>query len=565
MIIAELSKVITLAAKNAGYNEVLSVIKSNRPDLCDYQCDEVFKLAKVYHKSPIEIGESIVDSLNKTDDFDDYFEKVEFCKPGFINLTLSNKFINNTLIKMANTDKFNLIKPEKSLTFVLDYGGPNVAKPLHVGHLRPAIIGESIKRIINYVGHKTISDVHLGDIGLPIGEVIYACLRDKFTPSDITLSYLNRVYPEMSSIVKENKEIKEECASIIKDVQDKKNYLDYWRVICDISVNDIKRLYKYLDVSFDYWLSESDAYLYIPKVKKFLEDKNLLKESEGAKVVFVNKDTDKVNYPPLIFQKSNGAYLYESSDLGTIYQRMEDFNPDYILYVTDARQQLHFEQVFRVCEMSNMTKDTKLLHLPHGTINGMDGKPYKTRSGETPKLDSLFSEIREIFISKKESNKNMSEEDIRKIVNSIIKFADFQNGRDRDYIFDINKFSDTQGKTGPYILYTYLRMNKIIEKYESNINNLSNNIYNNCDRDLRISLLEFESSVMSAFKEFKPNYIADYVYNLCVLMNSFYQNNHIANIEDDTKLNDWISVIKLANIVIRDMLNLLIIDIPTEM
>lgn len=565
MIIAELSKVITLAAKNAGYNEVLSVIKSNRPDLCDYQCDEVFKLAKVYHKSPIEIGESIVDSLNKTDDFDDYFEKVEFCKPGFINLTLSNKFINNTLIKMANTDKFNLIKPEKSLTFVLDYGGPNVAKPLHVGHLRPAIIGESIKRIINYVGHKTISDVHLGDIGLPIGEVIYACLRDKFTPSDITLSYLNRVYPEMSSIVKENKEIKEECASIIKDVQDKKNYLDYWRVICDISVNDIKRLYKYLDVSFDYWLSESDAYLYIPKVKKFLEDKNLLKESEGAKVVFVNKDTDKVNYPPLIFQKSNGAYLYESSDLGTIYQRMEDFNPDYILYVTDARQQLHFEQVFRVCEMSNMTKDTKLLHLPHGTINGMDGKPYKTRSGETPKLDSLFSEIREIFISKKESNKNMSEEDIRKIVNSIIKFADFQNGRDRDYIFDINKFSDTQGKTGPYILYTYLRMNKIIEKYESNINNLSNNIYNNCDRDLRISLLEFESSVMSAFKEFKPNYIADYVYNLCVLMNSFYQNNHIANIEDDTKLNDWISVIKLANRVIRDMLNLLIIDIPTEM
>lgn len=565
MIIAELSKVITLAAKNAGYNEILSVIKSNRPDLCDYQCDEVFKLAKVYHKSPIEIGESIVDSLNKIDDFDDYFEKVEFCKPGFINLTLSNKFINNTLIKMANTDKFNLNKPEKSLTFVLDYGGPNVAKPLHVGHLRPAIIGESIKRIINYVGHKTISDVHLGDIGLPIGEVIYACLRDKLTPSDITLSYLNRVYPEMSSIVKENKEIKEECASIIKDVQDKKNYLDYWRVICDISVNDIKRLYKYLDVSFDYWLSESDAYLYIPKVKKFLEDKNLLKESEGAKVVFVNKDTDKVNYPPLIFQKSNGAYLYESSDLGTIYQRMEDFNPDYILYVTDARQQLHFEQVFRVCEMSNMTKDTKLLHLPHGTINGMDGKPYKTRSGETPKLDSLFSEIREIFISKKESNKNMSEEDIRKIVNSIIKFADFQNGRDRDYIFDINKFSDTQGKTGPYILYTYLRMNKIIEKYESNINNLSNNIYNNCDRDLRISLLEFENSVMSAFKEFKPNYIADYVYNLCVLMNSFYQNNHIANIEDDTKLNDWISVIKLANRVIRDMLNLLIIDIPTEM
>ena len=565
MILDELSNILTSIANRLGYNENLRVIKSNRPDLCDYQCDEVFKLTKIYHKSPIEIGNEIISEINKMDNFNNYFEKVEFCNPGFINIIISNKFINHLLKLMNTNDKFNLKIPEKIDTFVLDYGGPNVAKPLHVGHMRPAIVGESIKRIINYIGHKTIADVHLGDIGLPIGEVIYACLRDKKNPNDITLEYLNKVYPEMSLLVKENKEIKEECASIIKDVQDKNNYLDYWKKICEISIQDIKRLYNYLDVSFDYWLSESDAYNYIPKVKEFLIEKNLLKESHGAKVVFVNKDDDKIEYPPLIFQKSNGAYLYESSDLGTIWQRIEDFNPDYILYVTDQRQSMHFEQVFRVCNLSGMTKNTKLIHLPHGTINGLDGKPYKTRGGKTPKLDELLNEVKEIFINKKDSNKNMSDQDIKKIVNSILKFADLQNGRDKDYIFDINKFSDTQGKTGPYVLYTYLRINKIIEKYESNINNLSNNIYNNYDRDLRISILDFENYLNNAFKEFKPNYIAEYIYNLCVSMNSFYQNNHIANLTDNEKLNDWISILKLANRIIKEMLNLLIIDIPSEM
>lgn len=565
MILDELSNILTNVAQSCGYKEHLRVIKSNRPDLCDYQCDEVFKLTKIYHKSPIEIGEELVSKINELDNFSDYFDKVEFCKPGFINIIVSNKFINNSLKLMASSPKFNLSIPSKQETFVLDYGGPNVAKPLHVGHMRPAIVGESIKRIINYMGHKTISDVHLGDIGLPIGEVIYAILRDGLSVDDITLEYLNKVYPEMSALVKVDEDVKRECATIIKDVQDKKNYLDYWKKICEISSNDIKRLYEYLGVSFDYWYGESDAYLYIPKVKNYLLDKKLLVDSEGAKVVFINKDDDKVKYPPLIFEKSNGAYLYESSDLGTIWQRMEDFNPDYILYVTDARQSMHFEQVFRVCEKSGITKDTKLIHLPHGTINGLDGKPYKTRSGETPKLDDLFNDVKEIFISKKESNKDMSEIDIKKIVNSILKFADLQNSRDRDYIFDINKFSDTQGKTGPYILYTYLRMNKIISKYENNINNLSNKIYNNYDRDLRIGILDFENYINSAFKEFKPNYIAEYIYNLCVLMNSFYQNNHIDSLTDKDNLNDWVSVIKLSNDIIKEMLNLLIIDIPTEM
>ena len=564
MIIDTLSNLITTIANKLGFTEDLRVIKSNRPDLCDYQCDEVFKLAKIYHKSPIEIGEALVSEMNKIDNFSDYFDKVEFCKPGFINLTLSNKFINTSLKLMSNEDKFGF-KIDKKKTYVVDYGGPNIAKPLHVGHLRPAIVGEAIKRIIDYTGNKTISDVHLGDIGLPIGEVIYACLRDKVSPNDITLDYLNKVYPEMSKIIKEDELVKEECASIIKEVQDKTNYLDYWKKICSVSIEDIKRLYKYIDVNFDYWYSESDAYEYIPKVEKILEDEKLLKDSEGAKVVFINKDTDKIEYPPLIFKKSNGAYLYQSSDLGTIYQRMQDFNPDYILYVTDARQGMHFEQVFRVSKLSGISKNTELLHLPHGTINGLDGKPYKTRSGDTPKLDELFNEVKEIFVSKKESNKDMQKSDIDKIVNSIIKFADLQNSRDKDYIFDINKFSDTQGKTGPYILYTYLRINKIIEKYSKDINKITENIYNSYDRELRLKLLEFETALKNSLEEFKPNYIADYIYNLCVLMNSFYQNNHIANIDDQVKLNDWVSVLDLANRIIIELLKLLMIDIPTEM
>ena len=560
-----LSDLLTNISNKLGYKEVLNVVKSNRLDLCDFQCNDIFTLSKIYHKSPIEIGEQLVQSINDIEDFSNYFDKVEFCKPGFINITVSNKFINNYLKLMNNNNKFNINMPDKKDTYVIDYGGPNVAKPLHVGHMRPAIVGESIKRIIEYMGHKTIADVHLGDIGLPIGEVIYACLRDNIKPNEITLEYLNKVYPEMSKLIKEDEEIKESCASIIKDVQDKKNYLDYWKVICDISVSDIKRLYKYLDVSFDYWYGESDAYNYIPYVQKILEDKKLLEDSQGAKVVFVNKDTDKIEYPPLIFQKSNGAYLYDSSDLGTIYQRMQDFNPNYILYITDDRQSMRFEMIFRVCEMSGISRDTKLLHLPNGTINGIDGKPYKTRSGDTPKLDDLFNEVKNIFVSKKETNKNMSDEDIKIIVNSILKFADLQNSRDKDYIFDINKFSDTTGKTGPYILYTYLRMNKIINKYDSDINKLTNNIYNNYDRSLRMTLLDLESYLNMSLKEFKPNYIAEYLYNLCVVLNSFYQNNHIANLKDLDKLNDWICVIKLSNKIIKELLKLLIIDIPTEM
>lgn len=562
-----LENIITDVTNSLGYTvDSMTVIKSNRPDLCDYQCDQVFKLAKQYHKNPMEIGEEITHKINELENFNDYFEKVEFVRPGFINITLSNNFINNKLKNMYNNPKFDIKLPSVKETYFMDYGGPNVAKPLHVGHMRTAIVGEAIKRIINYFGHKTISDVHLGDYGLQIGEVIYGIKEKNMDIKDLTIKDLDYIYPEMSKRCKEDEALKEKCASITKDLQDgNKEYYEYFKKICEVSVSDIKNIYNYLDVHFDLWLGESDSYPYIPKVEQLLDSKHLLEASEGARVVYVNREDDKVEIPPLLFKKANGAYMYPATDLGSIYQRVEDYNPDHILYVVDNRQALHFEQVFRTCQLSGLIDESKLEHLGYGTVNGLDGKPYKTRSGDTPKLQNLFEQVKEIFESAKEENKNKSESDKNIIVNSILKFADLQNSRERDYIFDIEKFSGLVGKTGPYILYTYVRINKIIEKFTNDVNNLTDNIYNNYDRDLRVKLLDLEYELNLAFENRKPNYLVDYIYDLCVLVNAFYQNNHIINLDDEIKRNDWISVLKLSNKIIKEMLNLLAIEIPTEM
>ena len=559
MIISELNSVLSSITNSLGYNNV-SVRKSNN---ADYQCDDLFRLAKEFKKSPSDIGNEIIDSLKKYEKYDYYFKEVEFCNPGFINITLSDLFINDSIRYMNENKKFG-IKMHKPNTYVIDYGGPNIAKPLHVGHMRPAIVGESIKRIIKYFNHNVIADVHYGDFGLQIGEVIYGIKKKNINIDDVTLEDLNIIYPEISSLCKEDESIKDECAKITKDLQDgNKEYEIYYKKILELSLTDIKRIYKYLDVDFDLWYGEMDSRKYIPLVEKELEDKNLITLSEGAKVVDVKEDTDSKELPPLIFKKSNGAYLYGSTDMATIYQREKDFNPDYILYVTDLRQALHFKQVFRASLKSGIT-DAKLEHLGFGTINGMDGKPYKTRSGETPKLDYLYNDVKNIFLNSKESNKDMSNEDTEKIVNAILKFADLQNNRDRDYIFDIEKFSNVVGKTGPYMLYTYLRLNKIIE-LEKNSDKLSNIIYNVVDRNLRLKILELDEALNKAFNERMPSYIADYIYDLAVLANNFYQNNHISSCSDLENKNDWLYIINLTKKIIKEMLNLIVINIPTIM
>lgn len=550
---------------NLGYEMPAKIIVSNRKDLCDYQFDGSFSYAKVLHKSPIEISETIVKMWESIYKEDTSLKKIEAVKPGFINFTLSDEFINETLNKMNEEPKFG-IKMPKSETIVIDYGGPNIAKPLHVGHLRSAIVGESIKRILEYCGHNVISDVHLGDYGLQIGQVIYGLKKENIELEDITIDILDRIYPSMSALCKSDESVKEECARITKELQDgNAEYHKYFKRIKELSSKDIKRIYDYLDVHFDYWYGEADAYKYISKVTEELETKKILETSEGAKIVNVIKESDDLEVPPLIYQKQNGAYLYGTTDLATIYQRIEDYHPNRILYVTDLRQALHFKQVFRVCEKLGYTKNTTFEHLGFGTVNGSDGKPYKTRAGSAPKLDSLFKETKEAFLVSNPKNDEMDESDLDILVNAIIKFADLQNNREKDYIFDINKFSTVVGKTGPYILYTYLRINSILEKEEYSILRLNKEVYNETDRCLRIKLLELENTLKYSLDTRLPSVLANYLYEICVNMNAFYEKNHINNLEDKNKKENWLFLLNLANKILKEMLELLSIKIPKKM
>lgn len=567
-MLEKLEALITKITNKIGYKvDKMRVIKSNRPDLCDYQCDDVFKLAKEFHKNPLVIGEEIVSELKKIDNFDTYFKQVEFVRPGFINMTLSNIFINNNIKDMVDSENLGIAKAISPEMYVIDYGGPNVAKPLHVGHMRTAIVGESIKRIIKYKGHNVISDIHLGDYGLQIGQVIYGIKQENKSLNDIDIEFLDYIYPKMSGLCKENAEIKEKCAEITKELQDgNEEYTHLWKKIMEVSVSDMKQAYDYLDVHFDYWYGESDAYSYLEETNNILSTKGMLTESEGALIVDVSKPEDKKEVPPLLFRKSNGAYLYASTDLATIVQRVKDFSPEHILYVVDNRQALHFEQVFRTCDMANILAYNKLEYLGYGTVNGEDGKPYKTRNGTAPKLQNLFEQTKDILVSKTEMKDKISDEDIDKIVNSILKFADLQNNRERDYIFDISKFSEVTGKTGPYILYTYLRIHKIISELDNvDYSSLTDNIYNEFDRDLRLKILELPVAFDMAFTNRMPSFIAEYLYDLCVLTNAFYQNNHINSEKDEIKKNDWVNILNITSMIIKEMLSLLVINIPDSM
>ena len=537
------------------------VIPSNRPDLCDFQIDEAFKLAKELHKSPFEIANDIVEKIKNINNINDVLVKIEVVN-GFINLTINDEFISKMVTTINKDNKYGVTEDHKKV--VMDYGGPNVAKPLHVGHLRSAIIGESIKRILTYKGNEVIADVHLGDYGLQIGEVIYAIQHDGKKDEEITLDYLNEAYPRMSGICKENEDIKKECEEITKKMQEgDPEYNRLCDIICDISIADIKDIYKQLDVSFDLWESERSAYNYIKDVENILKDKGLLYESQGAQVVNVAEETDSKEIPPMIFQKSNGAYLYGTTDMATIYDRENKYQPDNMLYITDDRQSMHFTQVFRASLKSGIT-DATLEHQGYGTVNGTDGKPFKTRAGNAPSLRDLLNETEDIFIEKKEDNKNMSKEDLNKIVNAIVKFADLQNNLTNDYIFDINKFSNTSGKTGPYLQYTVLRLKKIIEQ-EGCPSELSSTIYNEVDRNLRLKLLALPSALDKAYESRMPSYLVDYVYDLANEANNFYQNNHIAGLEDINKKNDWLYVLNLTVNVLTDMLELIGIKIPSYM
>lgn len=563
MIKKEIETIVKKVLEELNITDVLVEIKpSNRKDLCDYQYDGAFSLAKLLHKSPLEIGNEILEKLQEKQS--PMFSKIELLPPGFLNFTLSNEKINEILNKMLTNEKFSIELPEKE-TVIIDYGGPNIAKPLHVGHLRSAIVGESIKRILKYLGHTVISDVHLGDYGLQIGQVIYGLKKENIKIEHITLEKLEEIYPKISGLCKEDEHTKEICATITKELQDNnKEYQEYFKKIKEISSKDIKRIYDYLDVHFDLWYGESDAYPYIEKLTPILEEKKLLKESEGAKIIEIKKETDTKEIPPLVYQKGNKAYLYGTTDLGTIYERMSH-NPTSILYVADKRQALHFESVFRVCEKIGYKKNTKFEFLGFGTVNGNDGKPFKTRAGNSPKLDTLFKEVKDAFLISNEKNETMKESDLDILVNAIIKFADLQNNREKDYIFDIKKFSEVIGKTGPYLLYTYIRIENILKNEQQVEKTLNNKIYNDVDRALRIKLLELNDTLKYTEKQKLPSILANYLYEMCVNMNAFYEKNHINKLSEIEKKENWLIILKLSNKILKEMLDLLSIKIPERM
>lgn len=541
--------------------EIFDYLRITYSDKADFQINSVFQIAKEKQKNPIEIGELIVNEINQLEGFQNYFKSVVFVRPGFINILLSDSFINREL----NSFKENFLRSnELDEVYFLDYGGPNIAKPLHIGHLRPAIIGESLKRILKFKGYKVIGDVHLGDFGLQIGQVIYGILEDKKNIDEIDINYLNYIYPKMSALCKEDKDVYEKCKRITYDFQHGM-YKDLYKKIKEVSLNDIKRLYNYLDVDFDLWLGESDSEKDIPELISVLENKNILIDDNGAKVVYVKREDDNKEMPPCMILSSDGTYMYATSDLATILDRVKTYNPNYILYVTDARQSLHFEQVFRVSEISDIKGKTNLEHIPFGTINGADGKPFKTRSGETLKLDELISEVKANFIAKREENQNMNENDIDIIVNAIIKYADLQNNREKSYNFDIQKFSDVSGKTGPYILYSAIRIRKILESNNFSSSNVSDTIYNDIDRELRFKILEMDKYVDKAVMDRLPSYIAEYLYDLCNIVNSFYQNINISKLEDINIKNDYLNVLDITYKVIETCLSMLIIKVPSVM
>ena len=476
----------------AGYEAQLGrVTVSNRPDLCEYQCNGAMAGAKKYHKAPIMIANDVAEKLTDSA----VFSEVSAVAPGFLNLKVKDSFVCAYLKEMAAAEKFGVEPPEKKKTIVVDYGGPNVAKPLHVGHLRSAVIGESIKRINRYKGHRVIGDVHLGDWGLQMGLIITELKARKpelpyfdesFTgeypqEAPFTVSELEEIYPTASGKSKEDPAYKEAALEATLRLQSgDRGYRALWKHIIAVSVADLKKNYSNLDVEFDLWKGESDADPLIPGLVSRLKESGLAYESQGALVVDVKEDTDTKEMPPCIILKSDGAALYTTTDLATIVDRMENLHADSLIYLADKRQEMHFVQVFRVAKKAGLvTPETELKYVGFGTMNGKDGKPFKTREGGVMRLEYLIRDIdEEMYRKVSESRHDLSEEEARKIAKiiglSAIKYGDLSNQASKDYIFDIDRFTSFEGDTGPYILYTIVRIKSILAKYQEQGKSLEN-------------------------------------------------------------------------------------------
>ena len=586
-----LNETVGAAFEKAGFDKELGRVSvSNRPDLCEYQCNGAMSGAKLYHKKPIEIAEAVAAELSNSD----VFEKVSAVMPGFLNLDISARYISDYVSKMLSDDKFGYENTGKQQTIVIDYGGPNVAKPLHVGHLRPAIIGESIKRISRYAGHKVIGDVHLGDWGMPMGQIITELKErkpelpyfdDSFNgeyPEEppFTISELEEIYPTASGKCKTDEEYKKKALQNTKDLQDgKKGYRALWQQVLKVSVADLKRNYEKLDVSFDLWMGESDVDDMIPAMVEKMKADGHAHLSEGALVVDIAEESDKKELPPCIVLKSDGASNYETTDLATIKYREDNFDPDAILYVVDKRQELHFIQVFRTARKCGLAKEnTSLEFIGFGTMNGPGGKPFKTRDGGVLRLETLLSQIKEGMYEKIKENKDMSDEDADKTAAitalAAVKYGDLSNQASKDYVFDTERFTAFEGDTGPYLLYTMVRIKSILSRFKENGGDMSavssaDIIYaaNACaaGKDVLKDITGFSRMIDQAFEERAPHRVCAFAYKLANDFNSFYHEVKILAEEDDAKKNAYIALLEGVLKLFETCIELLGFECPDKM
>ena len=577
---------LSAAFEKAGYDSSYGKVGvSNRLDLCEYQCNGAMAGAKAYKKAPFMIADDVVGNLADSK----VFSMKEMVKPGFINLKVSEEFLADYLKEMEKDEKLGADTAKEPKTIVIDYGGPNVAKPLHVGHLRSAIIGESIKRIGRFVGHKVIGDVHLGDWGLQMGliitelkhrqpELVY--FDDSYTgeyPAEapFTISELEEIYPCASGKSKEDEAYRQEALEATHLLQQgKPGYMALWNHIMSVSVTDLKRNYANLNVSFDLWKKESDAQPYIPDMVEMMKEKGFAYEDQGALVVDVKEETDTKEIPPCMLLKSDGASLYTTTDLATIVERMKLFQPDEILYVVDKRQELHFIQVFRCARKTGLVKeDTRLSFLGFGTMNGKDGKPFKTREGGVMRLENLIADIDEEMFTKIVENRSVRDKDARdtaKIVGlAAIKYGDLSNQATKDYIFDVDRFTSFEGNTGPYILYTIVRIKSILNRYVEAGGNLEAGeilpASNGSEKNLMLQLSGFGSMIESAFEEKAPHKICAYIYEVSNAFNSFYHETKILSEENQAQKESYIRLLQLTKRVLETSIDLLGFEAPNKM
>lgn len=585
-IIDVLQEEVKQAFEKAGYDgKYAKVMISNRPDLCQYQCNGALAMAKEYHQAPIQMAEQIVELLKQSDTF----AAIAAQAPGFINMTVSGEFLAAYINEMRAADKFGLEQPAKKETIVIDYGGANVAKPLHVGHLRSAVIGESIKRTARYIGHKVVGDVHLGDWGLQIGLIITELKHRKPelvyfdntyegeypTEPPFTMSDLEEIYPYASGYSKEHEDYKEEAQEATAQLQaGRRGYLALWKHIIDVSVTDLRKIYTKLNVDFDLWKKESDAQPYIPDMVQGMKDGGYAHIDDGALVVDVKEETDTKEIPPCMILKSNGATLYNTTDLATIVERRKLFDPTRIIYVVDKRQSLYFEQVFRCAKKTKIIgDDVDLIFVGFGTMNGKDGKPFKTRDGGVLRLEHLLADVT-AQVSDKMADRDMDDEtraDVAaKVALAAIKYGDLSNQASKDYVFDLDRFTSFEGNTGPYIMYTIVRIKSLLAKVAQNAIEVDEQVSilpasDKSATDVMLSLSKWGEIVQAAYEEQAPHKICQFIYELSDAYNKFYHENKIVANEDAALRNSHICLSKLVVNVLETAVDLLGLEAPERM